>query len=104
MAADRYLFRSLNGGTAWKELDVRIDGQTSYIQAILLDPDNDQRIYMARGDGVFTSADGGDSWTALNKGLSAPNAQCLALNPAKAYLFTGTSGGGLFRNLVTSLK
>ncbi len=77
---DAALFRSSDGGESWQELaglrghgsgpDWQPGAGGMCLHTILLDPANDQRIYVAISSaGAFRSEDGGLSWRAINKGL-----------------------------------
>ena len=48
--------------------------------------------------GVFKSTNGGNSWTAINSGLTTPSIKALAIDPSNpATLYAGT-GGGVFKS------
>ncbi|MGH7600952.1 MAG: WD40/YVTN/BNR-like repeat-containing protein, partial [bacterium] len=49
------------------------------------------------GEGIFRSADGGDSWTAVNVGLTDKSVRALASN-TNGEIFAGTSRQGIFRS------
>ena len=77
---DAALFRSTDGGGSWQELPgLRGHGTGSAWQpgagglcahTVLLDPQDDQRIFVAvSAAGAFRSDDGGATFTAINKGL-----------------------------------
>jgi hypothetical protein len=77
---DAALFRSDDGGGSWQELaGLRGHGTGPEWQpgagglclhTILLDPTNDQRIYVAISSaGAFRTDDGGDTWKPINQGL-----------------------------------
>lgn len=100
---DDYIYRSENFGSSWKKID-RNNYDGGYVEDLILDPKSTKKLFIANKDGVYYSGDKGGSWTQINKGLSNPNALCLAINSAKNYLFTGTNGGGVFRSIVKSLK
>jgi hypothetical protein len=47
------------------------------------------------GGGVFKSTDGGESWTAINTGLTSTSVNALAITPSTpVILYAGTSSGG----------
>src|SRR5207249_1064697 len=47
--------------------------------------------------GVFKTTDGGESWTALNFGLTTPRVWSLALDPSNpSRLYAGSVGGGVY--------
>jgi hypothetical protein len=77
---DAALFRSTDGGTTWQELPgLRRHGSGPKWQpgagglclhTILLDPTNAKRMFIAiSAAGAFRSEDGGETWTAINRGL-----------------------------------
>ena len=91
-AEDAALFKSIDGGESWKELEgLRTHGTGPAWQpgaggmclhSILLDPVNPQRIFIAiSAAGAFRTDDGGQSWKPINRGAA------LALHP-------GPHGGG----------
>ena len=79
---DAALFKTTDGGSSWTELSgLRTHGSGAHWQpgaggmclhTILLHPTDEQRIFTAiSAAGAFRSDDGGDSWTAINKGLQS---------------------------------
>ncbi len=79
-AEDAALFRSDDGGQSWHELPGLRNHGTGpewqpgaggmCLHTILLDPSNDQRMFVAiSAAGAFRSDDAGTSWTPINKGL-----------------------------------
>ena len=56
-------------------------------------------LYLASREGIHKSTDGGQSWKAMNAGLSNLNIRALAISPLDSNtLYTGTNGSGLFRS------
>jgi hypothetical protein len=102
---DAALFRSEDGGESWTELDglrTHSTGNTwapgaggMCLHTILMDPSNEDRIYVAiSAAGVFRSDDGGANWEVATSGLSsqylpdpeAPVGHCvhkLAMHPSR---------------------
>jgi photosystem II stability/assembly factor-like uncharacterized protein len=77
---DAALFRSADGGQTWQELaGLRGHGSGPHwtpgagglcLHTILLDPTNQNRIYIAiSAAGAFRTDDGGKSWQPINRGL-----------------------------------
>ncbi|MHB1599678.1 MAG: WD40/YVTN/BNR-like repeat-containing protein [Acidimicrobiales bacterium] len=77
---DAALFRTVDGGQSWQELPgLRGHGSGSSWQpgaggmclhTIVLDPSDASRLYVAiSAAGVFRTSDGGETWTAANRGL-----------------------------------
>lgn len=79
-AEDAALFRSTDGGSSWQQLaGLRRHGTGASwmpgagglcLHSIVLDPTNEKRMFIAiSAAGAFRSDDGGETWTAINKGL-----------------------------------
>jgi len=94
-AGPRPLFKSTDRGETWTALG---GGAVVYgINAIVVDPLFDGRIYVATPTGVFRTLDGGRAWAELASGLppSLPVTQ-LVLEESRRVLHAGTAGGGVF--------
>jgi exo-beta-1,3-glucanase (GH17 family) len=65
------------------------------VQAILTALPN---VFAGTASGVYRSANGGDSWIAVNTGLTNLNVKSLAV-AADGALFAGTAGDGVFQSL-----
>jgi uncharacterized protein (TIGR03437 family) len=69
------IFKSADGGASWTATSVPTatdpSGRTFYpgIITLAIDPLNPSTLYAGTGAGVFKSANGGASWTAINDGL-----------------------------------
>src|SRR4030095_13585064 len=71
MTRTQGVFRSLDGGGAWQDIN---NGLTSLTVGgngpVTIDPTNSQTLYVgSETGGVFKSLDGGDHWFAVNSGL-----------------------------------
>ncbi|MCA9498468.1 MAG: hypothetical protein KC588_04655 [Nitrospira sp.] len=65
------------------------------IQTLVVTPDG--VVYAGSfGMGLFRSQDKGNSWEALNRGLTDPFLLCLAVMPGK-HIYAGTMRGGIYR-------
>jgi photosystem II stability/assembly factor-like uncharacterized protein len=81
-AEDAALFKSTDGGKSWLEFPNLRQAKGHLWQpgaggmglhTILLDPTDANRIYIAiSAAGVFRTDDGGQTWSAMNKGLKSP--------------------------------
>jgi hypothetical protein len=103
------LFKSMDGGASWIAVGSGFPaGNTGnasqfvnqWINVIIVDPADSNVVYLASTSGVFTSADGGQSWTAAN-GLGG-DARSLQLDlstpPSARILHAGVAGTGVFRS------
>jgi photosystem II stability/assembly factor-like uncharacterized protein len=80
-AEDAAIFKSTDGGKSWKELPGLRKAKGNLwqpgaggmaVHTILLDPKNQNRIYVAiSAAGAFRSDDGGKTWKPINKGLKS---------------------------------
>jgi photosystem II stability/assembly factor-like uncharacterized protein len=68
------------------------------IKAFVINPTTQDIFAGTSNGGVFRSTNNGDSWTAVNTGLTRTNVTALAINPATRDIFAGTLGGGVFRS------
>ncbi|HXZ16452.1 MAG TPA: choice-of-anchor D domain-containing protein [Roseiarcus sp.] len=103
------LFKSTDSGASWIQLGSGYPpGPASnasilfsqLINAVIVDPDNTQTLYLASSAGLFVSKDGGFNWT---QGVApAGNARTLALDttsPAGArILYAGVTGVGVVQS------
>jgi hypothetical protein len=107
--AARGLFKSTDGGASWILLGSGFPaGNTGTasqfanrtINVVIVDPANSNVLYLAATNGVFTSSDGGQNWTAAIGISSDTRSLVLDLStPANArVLFAGVSGSGVFRS------
>jgi photosystem II stability/assembly factor-like uncharacterized protein len=88
------LLKSTDGGASWFSSDTGL----AAIRALAIDPRNTSTLYAGTtGSGVFRSADGGATWTAVNSDLSTLSVTALALDPRNSStVYAGTAGGGVF--------
>jgi hypothetical protein len=103
------LFKSTDGGASWVRLGSGYPpGPPSnaniffnqVINVVIVDPVNNQTIYLASNSGLFVSTDGGFNWT---KGVApAGDVRSLVLDqtsPATArILYAGITGSGVFQS------
>src|SRR5712671_6279687 len=71
------------------------------VQALAIDPRNAATLYAGGvGSGVFKSADGGRSWSAVNDGLTNLTILDLAIDPSTtpSTVYAATGGSGVFRS------
>ena len=107
------LFKSLDGGASWIALGSGFPTGNSgnatqfinrAINVIIVEPTNSSILYLSAFGGMYTSSNGGLDWTkASGLGAGNPDARSLVLDlsspPNKRILYTGVSGGGIYRSV-----
>lgn len=69
------------------------------ITALVSDLSNPKILYASSGDGVFKSENAGDTWQAMNTGLSETRVAAVALHPTQpSRIYALTASGGVFRS------
>ncbi|MDC8831073.1 VPS10 domain-containing protein [Alteromonas gilva] len=116
---ERGLYKTIDGGKTWKRVLTPEDEWTG-VTSLLIDPTNPDRLYAATwsrqrtiaayvgtgpGAGIFTSEDGGESWTELKTGLPKGNMGKIgmaisAMQPEVLYatIETDNRKGGFYRS------
>src|SRR5204862_47603 len=67
--------------------------------AIAVDPRNSDTLYAGTTRGVFSTADGGGTWTEIGVGLQDAYVGALTIAPDERVLYDGTVGGVYALNL-----
>jgi hypothetical protein len=100
-----HVFKSINGGATWTLADgTQTAGNVNAIpdipaHSVVVDPNNNQRIYVGTDLGVFVSLDGGQNWARETTGFSNVVVESLSAvnNNGVTTLFAFTHGRGAFR-------
>ncbi len=79
------IFKSTDSGESWHQLPATVSGQLpegafTYVNDLVISPNDPQRIYAATVSGVWRSDDGGDSWTVILANLRYIRAAPYATN------------------------
>lgn len=91
-------FRRRGDDAAWQALTKGLPANPE-VRAICLHPNDPRIIFAGTQEGVFRSADGGDSWTSLGLPGRLQTVWSIALDPRDAQkLFVGVEGFAIWRS------
>src|SRR6516162_1632221 len=94
------LFKSTDGGASWIQLGNAGIFTGQNINVIIVDPANSNVIYLASSAGVYTSPNGGQTWTAAT-GIGG-DSRALVLDPTSPanarIVYAGLDGNGVFQS------
>jgi photosystem II stability/assembly factor-like uncharacterized protein len=92
------LFKSVDGGNSWKQLDVELAEECAggaiipRVTSMAVDPDDGQTVYAGiEIDGMRISRDGGETWVTRNEGLSSLDIHGLAVVPGNPKTLVATT-------------
>lgn len=98
-----HVWKTIDGGNSWLPIDGQGQGQLPDVpvHSIVIDPNNNQRLFIGTDLGVFVSVDGGNNWAVENTGFSQVITERLVINTpddgSTPYLFAFTYGRGVWR-------
>lgn len=95
------IFRSSDGGLAWKAINIGLTMLNMGRSApVIIDPSNPQTLYVGgEGGGVFKSLDAGDHWFAVNSGLAELSVYGLAMDPRNPAVLYACGPNGVYKTL-----
>ncbi|MCB0532108.1 MAG: PKD domain-containing protein [Saprospiraceae bacterium] len=77
-AAFADVWRSTNNGSSWTKISNFDNGNFNHMK---LAPSDNQRIYVARGSSLFTTANGGGTWTTIASAWGGSTINFIAVHP-----------------------
>jgi photosystem II stability/assembly factor-like uncharacterized protein len=102
LGAHTGLYRSEDRGRTWQPVALPVAHGHADIMSVVADPKDPLTLYAATHDaGVFKTADGGATWTAINAGLGGLDVHGLAIDPntpAKLHAAVRGQGEGVYRS------
>lgn len=97
-----HVYRSANGGSSWAARSGGLPDTPA--NTIVIDPTNDQRLWVGTDNGVFVSADGGQNWGPYSEGLPRVVITSLQLHRNTGLLRAGTYGRAVWERQATNLS
>jgi photosystem II stability/assembly factor-like uncharacterized protein len=88
------LFQSTDGAASWNALNAHLP-DSLFIDAVAMDPQNPNILYVGGNYGVFRSADGGASWTRAGNVFNVWN---LAIDPRDSGSVYAVNDGGILKS------
>ncbi len=89
-----HVFRTTDGGLNWQDVSGNLPDVPT--QAVVLDPGDDNAVFIGTDLGMFVTTNGGTNWTPFNTGLPNVAIFDLVYNPTTGILVAATHGRGLF--------
>ncbi|MFQ5499108.1 MAG: WD40/YVTN/BNR-like repeat-containing protein [Candidatus Zixiibacteriota bacterium] len=90
------LYRSLDYGATWSAMSINA---TFFFDVRFAPSDNNIVYASAIPEGIFRSADGGETWTEVNNGLPATRVWVVAIHPTDPNtVFSGQQGRGIWKS------
>ncbi|HEY9841741.1 MAG TPA: hypothetical protein V6D23_14855 [Candidatus Obscuribacterales bacterium] len=93
-AGFKYLYKSQDSGGSFAP--VGLPAIIDHVNALLVDPDNADRVFIGTNDGVYLSTDGGTSWAAFDGGTAITGTFVNSLYLDGTMLYAGTAGRSVF--------
>jgi photosystem II stability/assembly factor-like uncharacterized protein len=88
-----HLYKSTDRGKTWSKIGVA--GSSGAFQVVRVAPSNVRRIYAVAGDTIWTTQDGGASWT---QGATVNSTNMIAVSPSDEMAVYIASGGGFYKS------
>lgn len=89
------VWKSTNSGTSWTKISNFAGSNMSQMK---LAPSNNQRIYVSRGSSLFTTANGGGSWTTATAGWGSSTISYIAVHPQDPQRLLIVTSGGVYHS------
>ncbi len=96
-----HVYRSANGGGDWT--DISVDLPEAPVNAILVDPDFPEVLYVGTDVGIYYSQDTGATWQVLGENLPRTPVFDLKLHQPTRMLAAGTHGRSIFTASVADI-
>jgi uncharacterized repeat protein (TIGR01451 family) len=89
-----HVFKTTDGGRHWDDISGRLPDVP--VNSVILDPSDDNTLYIGTDVGPFITTNGGHTWKRLGTGMPKVAAWQLDYDPSHAVLAAGTHGRGAY--------
>ncbi|MFN0016521.1 MAG: VPS10 domain-containing protein, partial [Saprospiraceae bacterium] len=89
------VWKSSNSGGSWTKISNFDNGNMNHMK---LAPSNNQRIYVARGATLFTTANGGSAWSTTATSWGSSNISFIAVHPQNPLRLLVVTSNGVFHS------
>lgn len=89
------VFVSTDGGDVWTDISAGLP--VASVNALALDPINDNTVYVGTDVGVYRTTDLGVTWSAFDNGIPNVVISDLHVDPEDSALYASTFGRGMYR-------
>ena len=96
-----HVFRSDNYGAQWTDISTNLPRIPT--NAIAIDPQNPEHLFVATDIGVFFSPTGGDFWVPFNEGMALAPVSDLRIHRTSRSLVAATHGRSMFRTSIDDI-
>ncbi len=90
------VWKSTNKGVDWTKISSFDNGNMSQMK---LAPSDNQRIYVSRGSSLFTTANGGTTWTTTGTGWGTNGISYIAVHPQNPQRLLIVTANGVFHSI-----
>ena len=91
------LLKSTDAGRTWREIEGYTSPQDAYykdVHRLAISAQDPRRMYMSNGDGLYSTADGGETWVQLpTAGIGYPDGLLIAPHDDRELYISGGQGG-----------
>jgi len=89
------LYLSTDAGSSWSQTLPYVN-----VTCIVIDPSNENNVFVGTSSGVKSSTDGGKTWRDMNENLTTLTVESLDYDAVNKVLYAGTQYGGVFRRSI----
>lgn len=90
-----HIFKTTDRGSTW--IDISDNLPSIPINALALDPEGPQAIFIGTDAGAWVSTSGGGNWMVLGSGLPLVSVYDLKVHPEERFLIAGTHGRSMYK-------